>query len=248
MKFLLLRQPHQMRKLRQDGDLRISSLFLDAAGAASEAASYQKIHAARSMLRNEQPVHLLAHTLKRQPRDPRESALHPLYQRAIRHKVELSDKPAGAKQAQRIFRKTLSCIPHRPQMLPLYIRKSAELVIKAAAAIHCHGVHREIATHQILFQRLCKRHLTRPMSITPILLAAECRHFVIFTAQDNDDRPEPASAAIDRFPTTQSSDREHFLRTRRRGDVPVMRHLSHRKIADAPAHDIALFPRFFQCF
>ena len=85
------------------------------------------------------------------------------------------------------------------------------------------------------------------MSITSIPLTAECRHFVIFTAQDNDDRPEPASAAIDRFPTTQSSDREHFLRTRRRGDVPVMRHLSHRKIADAPAHDIALFPRFFQC-
>ena len=85
------------------------------------------------------------------------------------------------------------------------------------------------------------------MGITPILLAAECRHFVIFTTQDNDDRPEPASAAIDRFPTTQSSDREHFLRTRRRGDVPVMRHLSHRKITDAPAHDIALFPRFFQC-
>ena len=25
-----------------------------------------------------------------------------------------------------------------------------------------------------------------------------------------------------------------------------MRHLSHRKITDAPAHDIALFPRFFQ--
>ena len=103
MKFLLLRQPHQMRKLGQDGDFHICSLFLDAAGAASEAASYQKIHAARSMLRNEQPVHLLAYTLKRQPRDPRESTLHPLYQRAVRHKVELRDKPAGAKQTQRIL-------------------------------------------------------------------------------------------------------------------------------------------------
>ena len=103
MKFLLLRQPHQMRKLRQDGNLRISSLFLDAAGAASETASYQKIHAARSMLRNEQPVHLLAHTFKRQPRDPRESALHPLYQRAVSHEVELSHKSAGAKQTQRIL-------------------------------------------------------------------------------------------------------------------------------------------------
>ena len=103
MKFLLLRQPHQMRKLGQDGNFHICSLFLDTARAASEAASYQKIHAARSMHRNEQPVHLLTHTLKRQPRDPRESALHPLYQRAVRHKVELSHKPAGAKQTQRIL-------------------------------------------------------------------------------------------------------------------------------------------------
>ena len=95
MKFLLLRQPHQMRKLGQDGNFHICSLFLDAAGAASEAASYQKIHAARSMLRNEQSVHLLAHTLKRQPRDPRESTLHPLYQRAVSHEVEMSDKPAS---------------------------------------------------------------------------------------------------------------------------------------------------------
>ena len=96
MKFPLLRQPHQMRKLGQDGNFHICSLFLDTARATSEAASYQKIHAARSMLRNEQSVHLLAHTLKRQPRDPRESTLHPLYQRAVRHKVELSGKPAGA--------------------------------------------------------------------------------------------------------------------------------------------------------
>ena len=120
--------------------------------------------------------------------------------------------------------------------------------MKPPSVIHRHGIHREITAHQILFQRLCKGYLARPMGITSIHLAAECRHFVIFTAQDNDDRPEPASAAIDRFPTTQSSDREHFLRTRRCGDVPVMRHLSHRKIADAPAHDIALFPRFFQRF
>ena len=86
--------------------------------------------------------------------------------------------------------------------------------MKPPSVIHCHGIHREITAHQILFQRLCKGYLARPMGITSIHLAAECRHFVIFTAQDNDDRPEPASAAIDRFPTTQSSDREHFLRTR----------------------------------
>ncbi len=245
MKFFLLRQPHQMRKLWQDGDFRIGSLFLDAAGATSETASYQEVHTASGILRNEQPVHLLAHTFKRQPRDPRESTLHPLYQRAVSREVELRHKPAGAKQAQRILGETLSCIPYRPKAFPCDIGKAVKRIIKPSAAIHRHGIHGEITAHEILFQRPGKGYLARPMCIASIAFAAECRHFIIFTAYDNDDRPEPASAAIDRFPTMQSSDREHFLRTRRRGDIPVVRRLSHRKITDAPANDIALFPRFF---
>ena len=57
MKFLLLREAHQVGKLGEDGDFSVLPFFFDAAAFRSETTSHHEVKASSRVVRHHEPVH-----------------------------------------------------------------------------------------------------------------------------------------------------------------------------------------------
>ena len=155
--------------------------------------------------------------------------------RRLNRIVELCTEANRPHDAQRIFRETAHRVADGPDEPALYIVHAPEEIHQASLRVICHGIDREIAPLEILFEACREGDVLRMPPVLVLSVNPVSCDFKSLAAEHNCDRTVP-DAGIDRS-AEQSLDLLRFCRCR---DVPVLRFSAEDGVADTSSDNVRL--------
>ncbi len=194
-----------------------------------------------AMAGDEDSLELDAHTLAGDLVEQRRTFGEGLRRGRVHGKVESAGKAHRTQHAQRVLLKTATGLTHSANLTTLQIAATVVAVEQASGGVPGHGVHREVATREVIFDARCTLDVLGMAAIGVKAVEPICRDFDALAIHHGRNATELDARFHDRDAARTQGSRA-FLPRSAAADVDIVPRGVHQGVAHPAAHDPRLEP------